>query len=178
MGSLLHLCNAPFTGTIMVGLNLLVYALARMRVPRFGAVIIMGVATSLVNAILSGGFKPGASISIMLEAVCIEAMLTFFGSGRGVLIGTGALLSLVAKLSSFLNMLIFFGWSAMVTGFGRLVESGPVGQYGTVGVLALGALAYLAAGAVMGEVAYRGVVFLGRIWERVEGESCSGTHLR
>ena len=96
LGAYLHvlftpLANTFFTGLIMAGLGAIVALIGRYFVPRTGAVLSIGVITTLLKAASLGGVKIGPMVAILAEAILMEVALlskTALARWRYVLAGS------------------------------------------------------------------------------------------
>jgi ABC-type thiamin/hydroxymethylpyrimidine transport system permease subunit len=75
LGSYLHLIHFPLVGSVMVGINIIVYSLGYSMVPRKGTILSMGIITALLNLLFGGAFKPWSILAIILEALIIEIII-------------------------------------------------------------------------------------------------------
>lgn len=79
LGNYLHSIKFPLVGSIMVGINVIIYTVGYYQVPRRGSILTMGFITALINLFFGGSFKPWAIIAIFLESGIIEAIIGTFG---------------------------------------------------------------------------------------------------
>jgi len=75
LGNYLHIVKFPVVGSIMVGVNIIIYSLGYALVPKRGTIITMGFLTSVINLFFGGSFKPWAIIAIFLESALIEIII-------------------------------------------------------------------------------------------------------
>lgn len=109
LGTFLHATRFPLAGSVMVGLNLVVYAVGHQRVPRRGAILAIGLGTAFLNAVFAGGFKLMALPAIVIEAAVLDLLLSSGGLGKLNLALAGALSNLVALGWSVLTGLLVLG---------------------------------------------------------------------
>ena len=109
LGTFLHATHLPLAGSVMVGLNLVVYAVGHQRVPRRGAILAIGLGTAFLNAVFVGGFKLMALPAIVIEAAVLDLLLSSGGLGRLNLAIAGAISNLVALGWSLTTGLLVLG---------------------------------------------------------------------
>jgi hypothetical protein len=83
-------------GSTMVGLNLVVYAVGFLRVPRRGGILAIGLGTAFLNFVLTGSFKLLALPAIVLEAALIDVVLSTAGLSRVSLVTAGILSNMLS----------------------------------------------------------------------------------
>ena len=105
LGNYLRAVHFPMAGSTMVGLNLVVYAVGFLRVPRRGGILAIGLGTAFLNFVLTGSFKLLALPAIVLEAALIDAVLSTLGLNRVSLVTAGILSNLLA-----LGWRLITGW--------------------------------------------------------------------
>ncbi|MFP4497902.1 MAG: hypothetical protein ACLFQV_06775 [Vulcanimicrobiota bacterium] len=96
LGNYLHYVKFPLVGSIMVGINVIVYVAGYSRVPRRGTILTIGFITAVLNLFFGGSFKPWSIVAIFLEALLIEAVI----SPLGLKFWTVLLASVVSNLFS------------------------------------------------------------------------------
>lgn len=109
VGNLLHLINFSMKGSVLVGLNVMVYTVLFSRIPRFGIITLCGLATAAVNFILTGGFKFFALYCIVVEALVVDAIFAKFGLNKISTISACIVAGIVASLCGFFNGVVFLG---------------------------------------------------------------------
>jgi len=80
LGAYLHLLFPPlantfFTGLIMAGLGAIIALVGYHFVPRTGAVLSVGIITTLLKALSLGGMKIGPIVAILAQVILIELAL-------------------------------------------------------------------------------------------------------
>ena len=108
-GGFLHLIDFSMKGSVMTGINLMVYSLLLYRVPKFGVITVCGFGTAAVNFLLAGGMKFFAIYTIIVEAFVIDCMLNRWGLNRASLIAAGIAAGLTACLCGLFNGIVFMG---------------------------------------------------------------------
>jgi hypothetical protein len=114
LGTLLHAVNMPFTGSIMVLLNLIVYFVARRLVPRAGTILIIGFTTALLKLLYSGGNKLSPAVAIFIEALMIEIILDLVPLNRFSAILTGCLVQPFTLFYPFISYMFIGGSPGMI----------------------------------------------------------------
>lgn len=109
VGNLLHLINFSMKGSVLVGLNVMVYTVLFSRIPRFGIVTLCGLATAAVNFILTGGFKFFALYCIVVEALVIDIIFVKFGLNKISVMSACIIAGIVASLCGLFNGVVFLG---------------------------------------------------------------------
>lgn len=109
VGNLLHLINFSMKGSVLVGLNVMVYTVLFSRIPRFGIITLCGLATAAVNFILTGGFKFFALYCIVVEALAVDIIFAKFGLNKISIMSACIVAGIVASLCGFFNGVIFLG---------------------------------------------------------------------
>lgn len=148
-GTLLHVVGFSLKGSVMAGLNLLVYVLLFARLRRFGAVTICGAATAFVNFAVTGGFKLFALYCIVLEALAIDAILSAGGINRKSTCIAGTAAGILAFLCGLVNGVVFMGGDFSLI-CRRLSQLGAAGELSLAAVLLLVVLSRTAIGVVFG----------------------------
>lgn len=122
LGTYLHALKLPMTGSIMVGINLIVYVIGYNFVQKKGTVMTVGFLTCFLTLFL-GPFKKFTIIAILLESLIVEIYFSLMGYNR---------LSLtLASVSS--NLFCFFYAVTMATlVLGRGVTAGFLRAYNSV----------------------------------------------
>lgn len=149
VGNLLHVVGFSLKGSVMSGLNLLVYVLLFARLRRFGAVTICGAATAFVNFAVTGGFKLFALYCIVLEALAIDAILSAGGINRKSTCIAGTAAGILAFLCGLVNGVVFMGGDFSLI-CRRLSQLGAAGELSLAAVLLLVVLSRTAIGVVFG----------------------------
>jgi len=80
LGAYLHvlfppLANTFFTGLIMAGIGVAIALVGHTFVPRFGAVLFIGIITALLKVLSLGGSKIGPIVAILAEVILMELAL-------------------------------------------------------------------------------------------------------
>jgi len=96
LGNYLRAAHFPMAGSTMVGLNLVVYAVGFLRVPRRGGILAIGLGTAFLNFVLTGSFKLLALPAIVLEAALIDLVLSTAGLNRVSLVTAGVLSNMLS----------------------------------------------------------------------------------
>ena len=109
IGNLLHLINFSMKGSVLVGLNVMVYTVLFSRIPRFGIITLCGLATAAVNFLLTGGFKFFALYCIVVEALAVDIIFTKFGLNKISIMSACIIAGIVAILCGFFNGVVFLG---------------------------------------------------------------------
>ena len=109
IGNLLHLINFSMKGSVLVGLNVMVYTVLFSRIPRFGIITLCGLATAAVNFLLTGGFKFFALYCIVVEALAVDIIFTKFGLNKISIMSACIIAGIVASLCGFFNGVVFLG---------------------------------------------------------------------
>jgi len=105
----------PFTGVIMLFINLIIYFTVRKLVPRVGVILIAGIITALLKLLYSGGNKIAPAVAIFIEALIIEVLLYCLPQNKATAMVTGALVLPFTLFYPFLSYL-FIGGSAGMLG--------------------------------------------------------------
>ncbi|MGM9992586.1 MAG: hypothetical protein ACI376_07065 [Candidatus Bruticola sp.] len=154
IGTLLHLINFSMKGSVLVGLNVMVYTVLFSRIPRFGIVTLCGLGTALVNFLITGGFKFFALYCIVIEALVVDIIFSVFKLSKSSIIASCVAAGLTACLCGFVNAFLFLGIDPGIA-LQRLSQSTlTLGQplAVIVGFIVLGRIL---AGVVLGLVAWR-----------------------
>lgn len=109
--------QVPFTGCIMVALNLVIYIAVRVLVPRTGSIATVGLITSLIRFVTTPGFSITPGLAILLESLVAEAVLSAMGANRISAMVAGAALQLFVIVFRLLSTLILYGWEMRKTFF-------------------------------------------------------------
>jgi len=109
LGSYLHVIKAPFTGTIMTALGMIIILVGRLFVPQHGSVLMMGVVTMLLKVLSLGGVVVNPMIAILAESLLAEAVLLTGRNNRLVFIVAGALATLWNFVHPFFTQGILAG---------------------------------------------------------------------
>ncbi|MGM9999668.1 MAG: hypothetical protein ACI38Q_09830 [Candidatus Bruticola sp.] len=109
IGTLLHIINFSMKGSVLVGLNVMVYTVLFSRIPRFGIITLCGLGTAAVNFLITGGFKFFALYCIVLEALVVDIIFSVFKFNRGSIIASCIAAGLTACLCGFANAFLFLG---------------------------------------------------------------------
>lgn len=173
VGNFLHAINMPMKGALLVGFNLLVYALTYTVVPRLGAVTMVGFATAFVNLMLTGSFKLGALPAIVIEAAVIDLVLYKWGTGRVSLAIAGVGAGLVAVAWRVVRAYIILG-ETMLSSLRSLVGKSVGGMLQPLDLLALVIAMRLVVGVVFALLTYRVLVIVKPFAERYLGQKTSG----
>lgn len=75
VGNYLQIVKFPLSGSVMVGINIIIYSLGYALVPKKGTIISMGFLTAAINLFFGGSFKPWSIIAIFLESALIEFII-------------------------------------------------------------------------------------------------------
>jgi hypothetical protein len=157
LGSYLHVIGAPFTGTIMTALGMVIALVGRLFVPQRGSVLMMGLVTMLLKALSIGGVVANPMIAILAESLLAEAVLLLGGSNRLVFVAAGALATFWNFIHPFFTQGILAGTGILAIYQRSLLKGADlVGlDGGAVGLILLALiLVRLIAGAVAGGVAW------------------------
>ncbi len=158
LGNYLNYIRFPLTGSIMVGLNLVIYTLGFRMVPRRGTVATMGFITTAMNFFFGGSFKVWSLIAIFIEALLIEAIFSLWGAGFWQVMGAGLFSNFFTMIYSFFTLSIILGRgltgsfmavARRVLGSGRAMGNSLV----ILGVALL--LVHLVNGAIFGWLAWK-----------------------
>jgi hypothetical protein len=88
LGNFLHLLHFPFTGHLLVGLDLVCYLVLKRQLPWKGSVLLAGLLVAIIRFLGFPGFAFFPSLAIFLEAGLVELVFLFFGTGlTGALVG-------------------------------------------------------------------------------------------
>jgi ABC-type thiamin/hydroxymethylpyrimidine transport system permease subunit len=158
LGSYLKMIRFPMAGSIMVGLNLIVYALGYGVVPRRGTVAIMGFITAALSLVFGGAFKPWSILAIFLEGLLIEAFFRVRGVSLASLIGTGAAASLFTVLYTIATAAILYGHGfirAVTEVFTRILGSQALARDSLWGAALVIGGVHVINGAVAGWLAWK-----------------------
>lgn len=154
LGNLLHAIRSPMTGSLLVGLNLVVYAMGYLRVPRPGAILVIGVGTAFLKFALAGSFKMLALPAIVLEAALIDRVVSSGGLNRVTLMLSGVLASVFSLGWRLTTAWVFVGIEPAVT-LARLVNEDFATRVPFLGLLAVMLASRVLAGALFGLLAWR-----------------------
>ncbi len=154
LGNLLHAIRSPMTGSLLVGLNLVVYAMGHLRVPRPGAILVIGVGTAFLKFALAGSFKMLALPAIVLEAALIDRVVSSGGLNRVTLMLSGVLASVFSLGWRLTTAWVFVGIEPAVT-LARLVNEDFATRAPFLGLLAVMLASRILAGALFGLLAWR-----------------------
>ena len=172
MGNYLNYVRFPLTGSIMVGLNLVVYTLGYRMVPRRGTVAMMGLITTLLNLFFGGSFKVWSLVAIFLEALLIEGIFSISGVGFLQVMGAGLASNFFTLIYSFFTVSIVLGRGVMGSFMkvaGRILGGRATAQ-GSLLALALVLLAiHLINGGIFGWLAWKVSSFTREIDRRRHG---------
>lgn len=126
LGGYLHAVDFPFTGSLMVGINLIFYLIAKRRVPFKGSVLLLGLVLALLRFALFPGFSLMPALAIFWEAAILELVFILAGTGvKGAVLG-GILASyavLAFRLASLYLMVHLGGMAPNLHPFGEWVDS-------------------------------------------------------
>ncbi len=89
MGTYLHTVHFPLVGAVMVALDLIVYTIGYMFVPRRGTVVLMGTVTALPSILMGGPLKTLALPAIVLEAALVDVVFSLFNLSLSGLVVAG-----------------------------------------------------------------------------------------
>ncbi len=109
LGNYLHLIKFPFTGMIMVGINLVCYVVGYSKFPKRGTVLTIGFLTAFLNLALGGTFKLWAIVAILIEAAIIEAIFMVMGFSFLSTVVSSWAVSIFTLLYAPLRYVLFFG---------------------------------------------------------------------
>lgn len=109
--------QVPFTGSIMVALNLVIYIAVRILVPRTGSIATVGLITSLIRFVTTPGFSITPGFAILMESLVAEVILSVMGVNRISAIVSGAALQLFVIVFRLLSTFILYGWEMRKTFF-------------------------------------------------------------
>jgi hypothetical protein len=154
VGNFLHLINFSMKGSVLVGINLMIYTLLFSRIPRFGVVTLCGFGTALVNFMLTGGFKIFALYCIVLEALVVDIIFHFGGLKRNVIILAGAAAGVTSCLCSFFNGMVFMG-ASITNVMEKLAQAPWVAGHSVAFIIAFILLWRVVVGLVFGGLAYK-----------------------
>lgn len=154
LGSFLHATRFPMAGAVMVGLNLVVYTLAWVQVPRRGAILAVGLGTAFLNFSLSGAFKMMALPALVLEAAFLDLLLSRVGLGRSGLVLAGMASSLLSLAWGLATATLVFGLGPVVA-LERLVQADFAVRLSAWGLLVLLVGARVLVGGLFGLLAWR-----------------------
>jgi len=88
LGTYLHSLGFPFTGSLLVGVNLVFYLIAKRQAPFKGSIILLGLVFALLRLTLFPGFALMPAVAIFLEAVLLEGVFILLGTGvKGSVLG-------------------------------------------------------------------------------------------
>jgi hypothetical protein len=96
LGTYLHAIKFPLTGSLMAGVNTVIYLVGRSRAPMPGTILMMGFVSSFLR-LFYGGFSPAPAVAIFMEALMVETAISLAGLNRlgavlsGILAGEAAL---------------------------------------------------------------------------------------
>ena len=170
VGGLLHLVDFSMKGSVLVGINLMVYTLLFKRIPRFGAITTCGCATVIVNFLLTGGFKIFALYCIFLEALVVDLLFCWRGLNNTNIIVAGMAASLTAGLCGLVNSIVFWGIDLNQAAL-KMAESPALVGHSLALILGVMLLWRLAVGAVFGFLATKVLQLLHPELSRLEGDS-------
>jgi hypothetical protein len=154
LGNLLHAVRSPMTGSLLVGLNLVVYAMGYLRVPRFGAILVIGVGTAFLKFALAGSFKMLALPAIVLEAALIDLLISRGGLNRLTLVLSGVMASIFSLGWRLTTAWIFVGIEPAAT-LARLVHEDFASRVPFLGLLGVMLASRALAGGLFGLLAWR-----------------------
>jgi hypothetical protein len=154
LGNLLHAVRSPMTGSLLVGLNLVVYAMGYLRVPRPGAILVIGVGTAFLKFALAGSFKMLALPAIVLEAALIDLLISRGGLNRVTLVLSGILASVFSLGWRLTTAWFFVGIEPAVT-LARLVHEDFAARAPFLALLGVMLASRALAGALFGLLAWR-----------------------
>ena len=110
-GNFLHAVGFPMKGSVLVGLNVIIYSLTFSRLRHFGAATCVGAGTVFVNFLFTGSFKFFALPLIFAESLTIDIILTLLKNSRAAVILGGMTAGIVAGLGGVFNSVVFRGVS-------------------------------------------------------------------
>lgn len=135
-GGLLHLLNIPFTGNIMIAINLIIYLTAKMLVPRNGSIAIIGFVTALVRFINTPGFSITPGLAIFLESLIAESILSLAGVSMVSAIISGITLQIFAPVFRMFSLFILYGWE-MRNAFSHIINGVLPDQIKNIGIISI-----------------------------------------
>jgi hypothetical protein len=114
IGTVLHIMKVPFTGSLMLFFNLVVYLTLKKLIPRPGTVIITGFLTAMLTLLYAGGNKLSPSIAIFAEALIIELILDFIPLNKLSAALTGALTQPFTLFYPFFSYILLGGSAGLI----------------------------------------------------------------
>ncbi|MDH7489532.1 MAG: hypothetical protein QHH80_08490 [Anaerolineae bacterium] len=129
LGSYLHVLFPPLAdtfvvGLIMAGIGAIIALVGRWFVPKRGAVLAIGVVTTILKAFSLGGIVIGPMVAILAEAILMELALWLRAvPTRGLYILAGALAVSWNFFHKFIMMRILYGRS-IVQVYTQMVKEG------------------------------------------------------
>jgi len=109
LGSVLHLVNAPFSGTILSAIGMIIILIARGINPQPGSTLIMAFIAALIKIMSLSTVKLGPFIGIVLEGVLLEITLTVFSTGFLGFLISGLVVSIYPLIQTLTVKTILFG---------------------------------------------------------------------
>lgn len=110
LGALLHAISLPMSGLVLSTLGLMIALIGRLFVPRYGAVLYIGVIAMLLKLFSIGNVVLGPMVGILAEAFIVEITLDLFHSlSRSAFVIAAALGTLWTLFQPFFTGLVFFG---------------------------------------------------------------------
>jgi len=79
LGNSLHALHFPFSGMVLISLNVLIYVFARWVRPQPGSILAVALVTVVGNLAAGGAFKLPALLAILLEGLLVELVVDLLG---------------------------------------------------------------------------------------------------
>jgi len=127
LGSVFHVLNLPFSGTVLAGVGLGLALIGRLFVPSRGSTLFIGVIAMILKLFSLGGIVIGPMIGILAEALIAEVVLSSYSrpSLPGLCLA-GSLGVLWTIVQPFFTGLVLFGRQPFVVWLDLIDEGSRV----------------------------------------------------
>ncbi len=109
LGTALKGTRLPLSGAILASIAAVIALTGRYFVHHRGAILLMGGVAALLKIFSAGMVIAGPFLAILLEALCAEAVVILFGTGRLGCILAGAAMVGYTALHPFITQAILYG---------------------------------------------------------------------
>lgn len=170
LGNYLHIIKFPFTGMVMVGVNIIIYTAGYSLIPKRGTVLSMGIITAMMNLFFGGSFKIWSIFAILLEALIIEIIFGLMGMNFWSVMSASISANVFSLFFTFFIYIVVLGRGIIPTFMkivGNFTKSPDILNISLFTLGGLLILLHIAAGAVFGLTAWRlnpkGIINAGRM---------------
>jgi len=158
LGAALKSLNIPLSGVLLAALGLFIAFIARIYIPKRGSTLFVGIIALLLKLFSLGGVIIGPMMSIFMEALLAEMILSLLGASRLSFMLAGALGVSWSVVQPFVTGPLLFGrtlvdvWTGVIARAASILHLPP---HSVWLVLAAFLAVHALAGAVVGWFAWR-----------------------